>query len=413
MTPSLAGSYDVDIAIIGGGLMGASLALLLADTLPNKSILLCDRSPLAVVSAAELDLPSYDARSTALAPTSVDLLQRLGVWHDMRNHVTAINHIHVSDRGHMGWVRLAKSDNGGQPLGFVAENRAMGWALTKALAGRERVTVMAPTSVTHITPVAGAARLTFNDGQTRLVALAIVADGAESSLRSALGIAVQTRDYQQSAIVANVVCEKPHQGEAFERFTRDGPLAMLPLGGAEGSHCALVWARPAAQVEASMAADDPSFLQALQRQFGFRLGRLCAVSPRHHYPLRLQVATEQVRNNIVLMGNAAHFLHPVAGQGYNLAVRDGLRLAEVLRRCHGDNLGALALLQHYEKQQLGDQQRTIFMSDSFNRLFGSGHLMAMGLRNGAMFAVQCNAGVRSAFIRQMSGRAARQAKPWA
>lgn len=403
---------QADIAIIGGGLMGTATALLMAQVRPQCSIVLLEKHPFKSIGADEQTRSSFDARSTALAPTSVALLQRLGVWRDIAAHATAIDSIQVSDKGHAGWVRLTQADNEARPLGAVVENHALGGALIAAVNAAATVEVKAPATVKAVVPKREQAELMLDSGDSLAARLVIVADGADSAVARALAIGADVKDYQQHAVVANVAYSKAHKGAAFERFTAQGPLALLPLGGSGSHTSALVWTWPSARIDEVMAMPDAQFLSTLQRVFGYRLGEFTAVSRRSSYPLRLSVAQEQVRARIVLLGNAAHFLHPVAGQGYNLALRDALRLAQVLQGVPAKELGALELLQRYEQLQRGDQLRTIGLSDGFNSAFGSSHSLLAGLRNLGMVAVENSAWVRNGFIRQMSGRASAQADPW-
>lgn len=403
---------QTDIAIVGGGLMGTSTALLMAQVLPQCRITLLEKRPFIPLSESDKTLLSFDARSTALAPTSINLMQRLGVWSAITAHATAIRSIEVSDRGHAGWVRLTEADNRHKPLGAVVENHALGRALIAAVTNASGVRVLAPATVTRIVPKAACAQLTLADGDTLAAQLVVVADGAGSPVARQLGIDVDINDYQQHAVIANVAYDKRHHGVAYERFTSQGPMALLPLGGAQSQTSALVWTWPSAKIEEVMAMPDAEFLRVLQSQFGHRLGRFRAVSKRSNYPLRLSVAREQVRSRVVLLGNAAHFLHPVAGQGYNLALRDVLRLADILQSLPSERLGDLLSLQRYQQLQQDDQMRTIKLSDGFTRVFGSSHLALMGLRNLGMVAVEHSTWVRDGFIRQMSGRASAQANPW-
>jgi 2-polyprenyl-6-methoxyphenol 4-hydroxylase len=400
-----------DIAIVGGGLMGAALALLFCKTLPGRRVLLLEQQALEAVADHVLAQPNFDARSTALAPTSVATLRRLGVWPALATHATAIRRVQVSDRGHLGWVRLDTDNNHGDPLGFVVENRALGRALIDALLACPGLHIEAPVCVKRVRPAQG--KTFVETAETQFSAeLVVIADGADSPLRHGLGIGESNKDYRQSAVIANVRHEEPHQGVAFERFTHHGPLAFLPLGGAEGRISAVVWTWPAEQAEQAMSLNDEAFLARLQSEFGYRLGRLRQVGVRQSYPLRLCLAREQVRSGVVLMGNAAHFLHPVAGQGYNLALRDGLRLAEVLQEAGNGNLGELSLLQEYERRQANDQRNTVRLSDGFNELFRADQLPLILLRNLGMIGVEWSSVIRNAFIRQLSGRGDRRANPW-
>jgi 2-polyprenyl-6-methoxyphenol 4-hydroxylase len=391
--------------------MGAALALLLAQSLPGKSIHLLEQKPLTSASDQALAQPHFDARSTALAPTSVRLFERLGVWPALGRHATAILRVQVSDRGHPGWVRMTTDSNQGNPLGYVVENRALSRALVDALLANPALTLRAPVNVRSVQAGADGMTLATDQGNLR-AQLVIVADGADSPLRQSLGIGESVKDYHQCALIANVKHQLPHKGVAYERFTEHGPMALLPLGGDQGAVSALVWTWPESQIQKIAGLQDSQFLERLQQVFGYRLGRFLQVGVRQSYALQLRLAREQVRSGLVLMGNAAHFLHPVAGQGYNLALRDGLHLAEVLRDAGDTPLGDLALLQKYERQQAADQRATIFLSDTFNELFRSGDRGAVLLRNLGMMGVESSSALRNLFIRQLSGRASRRADPW-
>jgi len=399
-----------DIAIVGGGLMGAALALLFCKTLPGRRVVLIEQKALESASDQVLAQPNFDARSTALAPTSAVILRRLGVWPALAAHVTAIRRVQVSDRGHLGWVRLDTDSNSGEPLGYVVENRALARALTDAMLACEGLELKAPAQVQRLVTQRDGVRLELM-GQSLDAELVVVADGADSPLRHQLGIAEIEKEYRQNAVIANVRHQQSHGETAFERFTHHGPLAFLPLGGPQGRTSAVVWTWPTEQADAALAMSDMEFLARLQSEFGYRLGRLQQVGERQSYALRLCLAREQVRSGIVLMGNAAHFLHPVAGQGYNLALRDGLRLAEVLQSAAG-NLGDLEILQEYERRQLSDQRNTVRLSDGFNEMFRSHESHWILLRNLGMIGVEWSATIRNTLIRQLSGRGSRRANPW-
>lgn len=393
------------IGIVGGGMVGATLALLLARNLPGAKVTLfdCDK-----VDSEER--PSFDRRSTAIAPSTVQCFQRLGLWSALATHATPIQHIHVSDKGHAGMALFDPSDNGGEPLGYVVDNAGMGRVLLEAI-DRQPLVRSIQARVKSIAMNASGAMLQWTDGAepTREnFNLVVVADGAESALRKQLGIGVRRVDYQQYAIVANVRHELPHQLQAFERFTQRGPIALLPRGGhARSCESALVWTCPASEIDDYQSCDEEALVKRLQSQFGFRLGRLMAMSAPSFYPLALLVAQEQVRSNVVLMGNAAHFLHPVAGQGFNLSVRDTLRLVATLKGgvTRGQCVGDLAVLQDYEKQQVADQRNTIGLSHGFNRIFTRTPLPVQLLRTSGLIALELNPMLRAQFIRLLSGRA--------
>ena len=367
-----------DIVIAGGGMVGVSLALQLATVLPRDvSICLVEGYPLPEpVAGGKPDYhPSFDARSTALSYSSRLIYEKTGFWDDLQQWLCPIETIHVSSRGHFGSTLLRATDYDWQALGYVVENAWLGSALIQALHRLDRVELRSPARVVAAHPRGrGITVLLEGSEETELeAALLVVADGAGSGLREQLGVAVAEAPYEQHALIANVATAEPHQGCAYERFTDQGPLALLPLLPAQGGEyrSALVWTLPPGQAEQLRACPPQDFLQALQDRFGYRLGRLQQVGERHSYPLSLVQSAEQVRQGIVVMGNAAHALHPVAGQGYNLALRDVAELADVLREGLSQGLAAgdLTLLQRYETRQRGDQERTIEFSHHLPALF--------------------------------------------
>jgi ubiquinone biosynthesis UbiH/UbiF/VisC/COQ6 family hydroxylase len=249
--------------------------------------------------------------------------------------------------------------------------------------------------------------LTENDITSGLVAdVVLVADGADSPLRKFLGIDSDTRHYQQSAIITNIALEKPHKGIAYERFTEQGPLALLPLSDCEDVHRAsVVWTRDTHEAEAIMALDDDAFMQQLQACFGYRAGHIQQVGQRQSYPLSLVQAKEQVRSNIVILGNAAHFLHPVAGQGFNLSLRDCAALVEVLANAcqHQQPLGDYNTLLQYQQQREQDQQLTISLTDAMVKTFSSKKWSLSVMRQLGLYSLQALPNAKKTLARQMMG----------
>lgn len=377
---------STDIAIIGGGMVGAALAALLAAACDAWQITLIETFPLPAADTP-LHQPSFDARSTAIAAGSAELLQQAGVWAALQLHATAIRQVHVSERGHAGGTVIDRRDLRAEALGYVIPNAWIGNVLLCHLQTCPNVRLLAPAQVRQLQPLAGGTRLRIAaaaGAETHIdCQLAVIADGAQSPLRQALGIATDVFDYGQTAIIANVAFDLPHRGIAYERFTEQGPLALLPLGERDQAReCALVWTHPRAAADAVLALDDSAFLQALQARVGYRLGQCVRVGRRDSYPLQRILACEQVRSGIAVMGNAAHFLHPVAGQGFNLALRDCAALAQQLARARaaGQGLGQLAVLQAYVQQQARDQQLTVGGSDLLTRLFSNASLPLAALR---------------------------------
>ena len=403
---------NYDIVIVGGGMVGISLALLLRAQRPWK-ILVVEAQELAVsdspVSGAYSS--SFDARSTALSWSSRNIYQSIAVWPQLKRHLAAIAQIHVSDRGHAGLTRIDAADANVDALGYVVENQWLGSVLLNQLAETD-IQLLGSAGVETIVPLAAGMRLRVQqsdqDLQTIDAKLVVIADGAGSSTSKKLGIQSQSSTYGQTGIIANISLEKPHGGVAYERFTDQGPMALLPLTDFKGRpRSALVWTQPSEMAESLMAADEQSFLEQLQTRFGYRLGRFKQLGERVAYPLALTTATEQVRRHLVVMGNAAHSLHPVAGQGFNLSLRDAATLANSLAQA-GEAIGDLAVLQQYQQQQAADQRNTVLFSDSLPKLFGlSSSVIALG-RNSGLLAMDLIPSLRNSFAQFGMGMATRE-----
>ncbi len=400
-----------DIVIAGGGMVGVSLALQLGAVLPPPTtILLVESIPLPAPVAANLSdyHPAFDARSTALSYSSRLIYEHIQVWDDLRQWLCAIDSIHVSSRGRFGSALLRASDHNWPALGYVVENTWLGNALMQQLHRRGRVEVRSPARVVSVKPAGAGVSLQLEDEQATISAgLLLVADGASSGLREQLGVAVNEKHYRQHALVANIASAEPHRGCAYERFTDEGPLALLPLLPAAGGEqrSALVWTLPPERARHFVDCPAAEFLSALQERFGYRLGRMLQVGERHAYPLSLVQSREQVRQGVVVMGNAAHALHPVAGQGYNLALRDVAELGRVLAEglAAGLVLGDLALLQRYQRRQQQDQDRTIQFSDRVPALFmHADPLLGLG-RDLALAGLDIMPGLKREFVRYAAG----------
>ncbi|WP_230409213.1 2-octaprenyl-6-methoxyphenyl hydroxylase [Zooshikella harenae] len=362
------------VVIVGGGMVGATLAHALARMFPQK-VALIEAAPFPATPQVDAQ-PSFDARSTALAWGTRLLFEQLGLWDELNTYATPIEHIHVSNQGHFGFTRLHAQDEGVSALGYVVSNQHLGQTLFKHLKvaeEKQKLELIMPAKVVALSPNDKGTSLQVerNDTTETITAnLVIIADGGRSGLTEQLGIDVTEKHYNQSALIANAALSKPHNNVAYERFTESGPMALLPLS---GKHCALVWSLPETMVDDIALMSEVDFASHLQQNFGYRLGRFTKVGLRHIYPLTLRCSTEQVRPGLVVLGNAAHQLHPVAGQGFNLALRDALRLAEVIKEALalGQPLYALKTLHHYVKRQEADQQATIQWSDRLVRWFSS------------------------------------------
>jgi 2-octaprenylphenol hydroxylase len=406
-------TIECDIAIIGGGMVGTSLASLLAASQPQLRIALIEAQPFA--QADELHFqPSFDARSTALSYGSAKVLRELGLWQTLQQHITPITQVHVSDRGHFLGGVIDAAENNLDAVGYVVENAWLGKVLLAQVQAQKNIQCFAASVVTGLTPQQDGALLSVTSNKQDFylkTALAVVADGGDSPLRRALGIGTQTRAYGQTAIITNVEFSEPHQGIAYERFTDQGPLALLPLGeSVHAQQSALVWTLPSSQADDILALSDADFLAQLQQRFGFRVGHFKRVAARYAYPLQLVLAEEQIRSHLVLLGNAAHFLHPVAGQGFNLALRDCVCLVETLREAISQqkNPGDLAVLQNYLHKQTLDQQITVEFSDKLVRLFSSDYLPFIALRHLGLLSLESIPFIKQQFVAQTMGTAGRQ-----
>ncbi len=386
------------IVIVGGGMGGASLALLLAQR-TTHDIVLVEQAALAADTLP--DTPSYDARSTALALGTAEILADIGAWATLAPFAAPIRHIEVSHQGRFGAARLDAREEGVAALGFVAENRHLGFALLKALRN-VRVDVRAPMRIDTIVREDAGWAVCLIDGSALCADLLVVADGVQSGTREMLGIGVREHDYGAIAIVCNATPREPHCDVAYERFTRDGALALLPL---TQQRCAIVWSLPAARAQAMLALDDDAFCAALSEASGQRLGGFAKAGVRSAYPLVKVLAQEQAMPGAVLLGNAAHLLHPVAGQGFNLTLRDAVALADTLARAERDGVppGDLALLLSYVEARARDQQLTAGLSHGLPQLFTADNALVAGARDLGLLAFDLLAPLKREFARQAMG----------
>ena len=345
-------------------MVGASFALALRDT--KLRTLLIESVP--PDSAAQ---PSFDERTTALGNGSRQIFESLGVWSAIASEAAPIRSIHVSDAGRFGVARLEAAEQGVDAFGYVVPNRTIGRVLWQALRQSPQVTLAVPAQIRAATLGDDAVLLELEDGhgenQIIRAAVAVAADGAGSVLRASAGIDADVEDYEQVAIVVNAATDRPHTGEAFERFTPAGPLAVLPVAG--GGY-AVVWAVRPARAAELMALDEAAFGAELLSAFGWRVGRFTRIGKRHTYPLALSRATETVAGRVVLIGNAAQALHPVAGQGFNLGLRDAATLAEMLASAAAVPDFADLLLR-FAEWRAEDRKGVTRFTDGLVKLFGS------------------------------------------
>jgi 2-octaprenyl-6-methoxyphenol hydroxylase len=395
---------NYDVLIVGGGMVGATMAYALSP-LPLR---------IGVIEAVPFkseSQPSYDDRAIALAHGSAKVFEAMGLWPLLVEHVSPIKKIHVSDRGHFGVTRIDSSNEGVDALGYVIENRLVGRVLGDELPILGNVELICPATVTAITTTGNAAQLSVDcGGVMREVSakLVIAADGGNSAVRNLLNIPTRAWDYGQSAVIANVTPERHHQNVAYERFTDSGPVAMLPNSSSDDpSRCSLVWTVRREDEKRVLGLSDEEFLCELQTRFGYRLGELRKVGRRNSYPLRLVRAKEHVRPRLALIGNAAHTLHPIAGQGFNLGLRDIAALAQVVAEAHaaGLDIGAAPVLNQYAEWRNWDHRKVIGFTDTLARLFSNPLAPVALVRNAGLIAVDLLPPLKRILTRQTMGMA--------
>lgn len=385
-----------DVIIVGGGLVGASLAAALRTTALRIAVI--EAAPWFTNSRP----PSYDDRIIALNYASHRIFSGIGMWNHIAPEATAIKHIHVSDQGHFGFTHLYSKELGLPALGYVVSARHLGQTLRETLAPSS-VEIFAPAQLLQITDDDKLVEVQIsldNQLETLQTRLLVAADGENSKVRQQLGITTRQTDYGQTAVIANVTLECSHKNTAYERFTQFGPLALLPR---PGNDCSLVWT--CSGVDDVMGLDEQSFLNALQSKFGWRLGKFLQVGQRHAYPLRLIRTQQHTRPRVVIIGNAAHCLHPVAGQGLNLGLRDVASLAEAIVESWlaGDDVGGEAVLQRYVAWQQPEQERVIAITDTLVKVFSNAFPPLVVARNFGLLVSEAVPSLKKQFLRQMAG----------
>jgi 2-octaprenyl-6-methoxyphenol hydroxylase len=371
-----------DVLVVGGGLVGSALALALSH-LPLRIVLAESHN------VAALEQPGFDARATALASATRRILENLGVWDRIARRAEPITRIHISERGRFGASRIDAEGEGVSALGYTIENRDLGTALWTAAQAGTNLEVLAPARFLGSEQRADAieARIATDRGEQRICASVLVAaDGARSAVRESLGIGVREDDYLHSAVIFNCLPRQPLGGLAIERFTADGPLALLPLPQRRGG---VIWSVPAQQADELLALEDAALARRLENALGGRLGAIERIGERAVFPLRRIRAGAVTAPRVVLIGSAAVNLHPVAGQGFNLAMRDVAWLAEAFadelyaRACGGD-VGAAPVLEGYARSRRRDHASIAALTHGLVRLFepglpGSGAARGLGL----------------------------------
>ncbi len=370
---------ECDVAIVGGGLVGASLACALAPL--GHAVMLIEAVPFK--AAAQ---PSYDDRTLVLSHSSCRILQALDMWRGLEGHTTPVKEVIVTELGRPGRVVLRPEELGVDYFGQVVEARSFGAAVMGRLGQLTGVELLCPAQVTGVEAGRDSARLEVRRGQavsTLSARLVVAADGAASAVRDLLGIPARTHDYGQTAVICNVTPEQPHGGRAFERLTPTGPFAVLPH---LEERCGLVWSVSSAGAEELLARPDADFLAAARRRFTGDLGAFVKAGRRTAHPLKLVRAERDVEGRAVILGNAAHAIHPIGAQGFNLGLRDVAVLAEVLHGHGSDDPGRESALRAYSEWRRPDQEGTIAWSDGMARLFANPSPAAAALRSAGLVA---------------------------
>jgi 2-octaprenyl-6-methoxyphenol hydroxylase len=363
---------DYDVAIVGGGLVGATLACALKDSGLQVALLEAKPQSDAVARGQTYHVNLLSSR----------IFEGIGVWGQMHPGVNPIEQIHLSDAGDPAAVRFVQKDLGTDVLGYVAEHQVLLEALKHRVSECANVTYLCPAAlVKTIAQDDSVALEVLQDGvvtqlRTRLL---VAADGARSPLRQQAGIRTRGWQYWQTCIVAFIKPEKPHHNIAYERFQPEGPFAILPL---PNNLCRIVWTAPKAEAEALMALDNEAFLLALSQRYGAQMGALELVGERYMFPTQLMQSDRYVLPRLALIGDAAHCCHPVGGQGVNLGIRDAASLAQILQAAHqqGKDIGSLRVLKQYDRWRRLENFIILGFTDVLNRMFSNSILPLVVLR---------------------------------
>lgn len=394
---------NYDIVIVGGAMTGTTLALALsAFTNGKMKIAVLERQ-----LVKQHRQSGFDARCIALSDGSCQKFARIilpdgqNLWQKIQPFSTHIEQIHVSDKGHSGIVEFSAREFHLQQLGAVIELQQAGQIMLQAVEQSDNIDYLCPVEIAHIERSQDGVKISLKNDRTLTAQLLIGADGTKSEVASAVNISQEMlHDYGQTAIITNVQTQQPHQNRAFERFTTEGPLALLPM---KDNLMSLVWC--VRHADELLQADENSFLTRLQQQFGWRLGRFQRCGQRFAYPLTLSCAPQHIQARTVLIGNAAQTLHPIAGQGFNLGIRDVMTLANILSYAYlqQQEISDDALLQQYENKRKADQKQMIQLTDGLLTIFANNLLPLQIGRNLGLMALAQSSMLRQYFAKPTLG----------
>jgi 2-octaprenylphenol hydroxylase len=385
-----------DVLIVGGGMVGAALACALGNSSLKVAVL--DRAPPV---APDKD---YDQRVSAITLASQSFFENIGAWDGMiRRRVSPVREMQVWSEGGSGSIHFNAAEIGEPCLAWIIENRVIQTALIEQLHQFTNVHYLCPVEVADITLADNGAVITLKDGRLLQARLLVGADGADSAVRRAAGIETQSLNLNQKGIVATVTTEKPHEQTARQRFLVTGPMAFLPLD--EPHTCSIVWSADTARADQLLALDDAAFISELQAKFGEVLGKIKTVSPRAGFSLALSHAKAYTAPHLALIGDAAHTVHPLAGQGVNLGFLDAATLAEVLLEAavNQKDIGAHVVLRRYERWRKGDNLAMVSITGGFRYLFGNDLPVVSQLRNWGLSLTDAATPVKNFIMRRTSG----------
>lgn len=391
-----------DLIIVGAGMVGSTLALALKDS--GLNILLVDGSPLSV--APFKPAQAFEPRVSALSIASQRILERVNAWPGItQRRASPYRDMHVWDGSGTGKIHFSASSVHAEVLGHIVENRVVQDALLEQLHNSD-IGLLAHSRVEQLRHSGDGWLLKLDDGNEIRSPLVIAADGANSAVRRLAGCATREWDYRHHAIVTSIRCEKPHQETAWQRFTDQGPLALLPLQHSDGKHwCSIVWSVPKEQAEQIMALDDAAFRAALGQACEHRLGAIEHADQRYSIPLRQRHAKRYIEPGLALIGDAAHTIHPLAGQGVNLGFLDAAVLAEVLLNAlqRGENIASERVLSRFERRRMPHNLAMMAAMEGFQHVFQADDLAVRWLRNSGLKLVDNLSEAKALFIRQALG----------